>query len=142
MDKHDGNAIPQTLQERLQQLGQQFAERLRQELPQLMQQGEQLLEADDEQRRHLLQALRNQLHRLAGSAGTFGFSQLYVSLGDPMADGGIVVRIWWKPWILCIWYGTIVMMAGGIVSLSDRRLRVGAPKRAKVAAKPALEAAE
>lgn len=73
---------------------------------------------------------------------TFGLSQLYVSLGDPMADGGIVVRIWWKPWILCIWYGTLVMMAGGIVSLSDRRLRVGAPKRAKVAAKPTLEAAE
>ncbi|MGL3606490.1 heme lyase CcmF/NrfE family subunit [Rhizobium sp. G187] len=73
---------------------------------------------------------------------TFGFSQLYVSLGDPMADGGIVVRVWWKPWILCIWYGALVMMAGGIVSLSDRRLRVGAPKRAKVAAKPALEAAE
>lgn len=76
MDKHDGNAIPQTLQERLQQLGQQFAERLRQELPQLTQQGEQLLEAGDEQRRHLLQALRDQLHRLAGSAGTFGFDQL------------------------------------------------------------------
>lgn len=73
---------------------------------------------------------------------TFGLSQLYVSLGDPMADGGIVVRVWWKPWILCIWYGTLVMMAGGIVSLSDRRLRVGAPKRAKVAAKPTLEAAE
>lgn len=73
---------------------------------------------------------------------TFGLSQLYVSLGDPMADGGIVVRIWWKPWILCIWYGTLVMMAGGIVSLSDRRLRVGAPKRARVAAKPTLEAAE
>ncbi|MDQ0423137.1 cytochrome c-type biogenesis protein CcmF [Peteryoungia aggregata LMG 23059] len=73
---------------------------------------------------------------------TFGFSQLYVSLGDPMANGGIVVRIWWKPWILCIWYGTIVMMIGGVVSLSDRRLRVGAPKRAKVAAKPVLEAAE
>ncbi|AOG12430.1 MULTISPECIES: heme lyase CcmF/NrfE family subunit [Rhizobium/Agrobacterium group] len=73
---------------------------------------------------------------------TFGFSQLYVSLGDPMADGGIVVRVWWKPWILCIWYGTIVMMVGGVVSLSDRRLRVGAPKRAKVAAKPVLEAAE
>ncbi|MFY8100635.1 MAG: heme lyase CcmF/NrfE family subunit, partial [Allorhizobium sp.] len=73
---------------------------------------------------------------------TFGLSQLYVSLGDPMANGGIVVRIWWKPWILCIWYGTIVMMIGGVVSLSDRRLRVGAPKRAKISAKPVLEAAE
>lgn len=56
---------------------------------------------------------------------TFGLSQLYVSLGDPMADGGMVVRIWWKPFILCIWGGTLFMMAGGFISLSDRRLRVG-----------------
>jgi cytochrome c-type biogenesis protein CcmF len=41
------------------------------------------------------------------------------------------VRIWWKPMILCIWGGTLLMMAGGFVSLSDRRLRVGAPTRAK-----------
>ena len=60
---------------------------------------------------------------------TFGLSQLYVSLGDGMADGGIVVRIWWKPWILCIWLGAVIMAIGGFVSLSDRRLRVGAPKR-------------
>ncbi len=43
---------------------------------------------------------------------TFGLSQLYVSLGDPMADGGIVVRVWWKPVILCIWFGALFMMAG------------------------------
>ncbi|WP_159952882.1 heme lyase CcmF/NrfE family subunit [Rhizobium sp. 18065] len=67
---------------------------------------------------------------------TFGLSQLYVSLGDPMADGGLVVRIWWKPWILCIWLGTVVMMAGGVVSLSDRRLRVGVPKRKAKAVAP------
>ncbi len=67
---------------------------------------------------------------------TFGLSQLYVSLGDPMADGGLVVRIWWKPWILCIWLGTVVMMAGGVVSLSDRRLRVGVPKRRAKVAEP------
>ncbi|NVD42887.1 heme lyase CcmF/NrfE family subunit [Ensifer sp. HO-A22] len=62
---------------------------------------------------------------------TFGLSQLYVSLGDQISEGGIVVRIWWKPMILCIWGGTLFMMAGGFVSLSDRRLRVGAPTRAK-----------
>ncbi len=60
---------------------------------------------------------------------TFGLSQLYVSLGDPTNDGGIVVRIWWKPFILCIWGGAIFMVLGGMVSLSDRRLRVGAPVR-------------
>ncbi|ANL67991.1 cytochrome-c-type biogenesis protein CcmF/CycK 2 (plasmid) [Rhizobium phaseoli] len=75
---------------------------------------------------------------------TFGLSQLYVSLGDATTDGGIVVRIWWKPFILCIWGGALIMAAGGCVSLSDRRLRVGAPRRkakAKSAA-PAMEPAE
>ncbi|WP_439618387.1 heme lyase CcmF/NrfE family subunit [Shinella sp.] len=72
---------------------------------------------------------------------TFGFSQLYVSLGDAMADGGIVVRVWWKPMILCIWLGALIMMAGGVVSLCDRRLRVGAPQKVRKV-KPALEAAE
>ncbi|MBP1882894.1 heme lyase CcmF/NrfE family subunit [Sinorhizobium mexicanum] len=73
---------------------------------------------------------------------TFGLSQLYVSLGDQMTDGGIVVRVWWKPLILCIWGGALIMMAGGVVSLSDRRLRVGAPSRAKRATRLALGAAE
>ncbi|MDI7861247.1 heme lyase CcmF/NrfE family subunit [Rhizobiaceae bacterium n13] len=73
---------------------------------------------------------------------TFGLSQLYVSLGDHMDDGGIVVRVWWKPYILCIWGGALFMMAGGIVSLSDRRLRVGAPSRRSRPATPAMEPAE
>ncbi|MFB9951327.1 heme lyase CcmF/NrfE family subunit [Rhizobium puerariae] len=73
---------------------------------------------------------------------TFGLSQLYVSLGDPMEGGGIVVRIWWKPFILCIWGGCLVMMFGGFVSLSDRRLRVGAPSRKAKPVKTRLEAAE
>lgn len=75
MDKQD-NAIPQTLQQHLQQLGQQFSERLRQELPELAQQGEHLLQSSEGQRQQLLPALRDQLHRLAGTAGTFGFTQL------------------------------------------------------------------
>ena len=73
---------------------------------------------------------------------TFGLSQLYVSLGDDIKDGGVVIRIWWKPMILCIWLGTVFMMAGGAVSLSDRRLRVGAPARAKKQKKPVLEPAQ
>ncbi|ANL46045.1 cytochrome-c-type biogenesis protein CcmF/CycK 1 [Rhizobium phaseoli] len=72
---------------------------------------------------------------------TFGLSQLYVSLGDAPTDGGIVVRIWWKPFILCIWGGALIMAAGGCVSLSDRRLRVGAPRR-KAKTKPATPAME
>ena len=61
---------------------------------------------------------------------TFMFSQLYVSLGDPVKDG-VVVRVWWKPLVTLIWLGAVVMMAGGGMSLLDRRLRIGAPARAR-----------
>ncbi|MEZ5790481.1 MAG: heme lyase CcmF/NrfE family subunit [Nitratireductor sp.] len=59
---------------------------------------------------------------------TYWFSQLYVSLGEVAKDGSVTARIWWKPFVTLIWLGAMVMAFGGIVSLSDRRLRVGAPK--------------
>ncbi|KRQ94035.1 cytochrome C biogenesis protein CcmF [Bradyrhizobium jicamae] len=62
---------------------------------------------------------------------TRGASQLYVSLGDTNADGAIAVRIYHKPLVLLIWWGPVLMAFGGLLSLSDRRLRVGAPKPAK-----------
>jgi cytochrome c-type biogenesis protein CcmF len=71
---------------------------------------------------------------------TRGVSQLYISLGDPAADGAIAVRIYHKPMVLLIWFGPVLMAFGGILSLSDRRLRVGAPKPAK--ALGGLQAAE
>jgi cytochrome c-type biogenesis protein CcmF len=64
---------------------------------------------------------------------TRGFSQLYISLGDPNADGSMAVRIYHKPLVLLIWIGTVVMVFGGGLSLMDRRLRVGAPTPAKSA---------
>jgi cytochrome c-type biogenesis protein CcmF len=76
---------------------------------------------------------------------TRGVSQLYVSLGEPNEDGSISVRIYHKPLVLLIWLGTLVMVFGGGLSLSDRRLRVGAPKPArakKSAEKPSLQPAE
>ncbi|NRB30889.1 MAG: heme lyase CcmF/NrfE family subunit, partial [Rhizobiaceae bacterium] len=66
------------------------------------------------------------------SIHTFGFSQLYLSLGDVEADGSVTLRIWWKPQVILIWLGTIFMVIAGFVSLSDRRLRIGAPGRKKV----------
>jgi cytochrome c-type biogenesis protein CcmF len=69
-----------------------------------------------------------------------GLSQVYLSLGDPNPDGSIPVRLYFKPLVLMIWLGAVIMFAGGALSLSDRRLRVGAPRRAKVQA--ALKAAE
>ena len=71
---------------------------------------------------------------------TRGFSQLYLSLGDPNPDGSLAVRLYYKPLVLLIWLGAVVMVIGGALSLSDRRLRVGAPKPAR--SKPALSPAE
>ena len=62
---------------------------------------------------------------------TRGASQLYLSLGDVGSDGSIAVRLYHKPLVLLIWLGCVVMAFGGALSLSDRRLRVGAPKPAK-----------
>jgi cytochrome c-type biogenesis protein CcmF len=67
------------------------------------------------------------------------FSQLYVSLGDIGDDDAITVRLWWKPQVSLIWFGAISMIFGGLLSISDRRLRVGAPKRSpRRPAKPAM----
>jgi cytochrome c-type biogenesis protein CcmF len=63
---------------------------------------------------------------------TIGFSQLYLSLGERMENGAIAVRASWKPLVTLIWLGPLVMAFGGALSLSDRRLRVGAPRRAAV----------
>lgn len=71
---------------------------------------------------------------------TRGVSQLYVSLGDEHTDGSIAVRAYYKPMVLLIWFGPVLMAFGGLLSLSDRRLRVGAPKPAK--APRALQPAE
>jgi cytochrome c-type biogenesis protein CcmF len=71
---------------------------------------------------------------------TRGASQLYISLGDTTADGGVTARIYHKPLVLLIWFGPVLMAFGGLLSLSDRRLRVGAPRPAK--ALRGLQAAE
>jgi cytochrome c-type biogenesis protein CcmF len=71
---------------------------------------------------------------------TRGVSQLYLSLGDPNPDGSLAVRLYYKPLVLLIWLGAVVMVIGGALSLCDRRLRVGAPKPAK--GKAALAPAE
>ena len=62
---------------------------------------------------------------------TRGLGQLYVALGDVNADKTTTVRVYWKPFVLMIWIGGLFMAFGGTLSLSDRRLRVGAPKLAR-----------
>ena len=71
---------------------------------------------------------------------TFGLGQLYLSIGDPAVNQQVALRAYWKPFVLLIWLGGLVMGLGAALSLSDRRLRIGVPKRAtrkKMAVAPA-----
>ena len=50
-------------------------------------------------------------------------------MGDKTPDGGRVVRMYFNPMVTLIWLGALIMFVGGALSLSDRRYRVGAPRR-------------
>jgi cytochrome c-type biogenesis protein CcmF len=85
------------------------------------------------------------------------FADLYVVLGDPTgseaeaargqpvfldparATGAWTVRAYHNPLAPWIWIGAIIMALGGAVSLSDRRLRVGAPARRRNPAEAAAD---
>ncbi len=58
---------------------------------------------------------------------------LYFVLGDRSGDGW-TVRLYYNPLVFWIWGGAVFMALGGFISLSDRRLRVGAPTPARAAA--------
>jgi cytochrome c-type biogenesis protein CcmF len=62
------------------------------------------------------------------------FNHLYVVLGERRAQAGPpvwLVRAYWNPWAVLIFAGPVVMALGGVISLSDRRLRLGVPRRPK-----------
>jgi cytochrome c-type biogenesis protein CcmF len=65
---------------------------------------------------------------------TTGRGDLYVVLGDQAEDnsGAWTTRLFFTPLVVWMWIGALVMVAGGLLSLSDRRLRVGTPRRSKV----------
>ena len=56
---------------------------------------------------------------------------LYLAIGDKLQGGAYTVRTYFNPFVRFIWLGCLIMAFGGMVSLSDRRLRIGAPKRSK-----------
>ena len=63
---------------------------------------------------------------------------LYIVMGERVGDGR-AMRIYFHPLVSFIWVGAAIMFLGGLISLSDRRYRIGIPRRAQ---RPALQAAE
>jgi cytochrome c-type biogenesis protein CcmF len=58
-------------------------------------------------------------------------ADLYLALGDADDAGNWTIRAYWKPLVPWIWIGAVIMAFGGLVSLSDRRWRVGVAARAR-----------
>jgi cytochrome c-type biogenesis protein CcmF len=62
----------------------------------------------------------------ASWAGDF---YLVISETGANEAASVGMRIYFHPLVRLIWLGTFIMFLGGVISLSDRRLRVGAPQR-------------
>jgi len=70
-------------------------------------------------------------------------ADLYAVVGDPDGKGGYTLRLYHNPLVPWIWLGAAAMAFGGLVSLTDRRHRVGAPsRRRREAMAEAVQAAE
>ena len=64
---------------------------------------------------------------------------VYIVMGDEGSDGSRAVRATYNPLASWIWLGALIMFIGGLVSLTDRRLRIGVPKPAMRAKTVAAE---
>ena len=70
-------------------------------------------------------------------------ADVYAVIGDPDGTGAYTLRLYYNPLVPWIWLGAAAMALGGLVSLTDRRHRIGAPvrrRRGAVAAR--VQAAE
>jgi cytochrome c-type biogenesis protein CcmF len=51
------------------------------------------------------------------------FRDLYVALGEPLADGAWSLRLQYKPMVRWIWLGGLLMVVGGLFAATDPRYR-------------------
>ena len=70
---------------------------------------------------------------------------LYASIAAPASEdaeesGAWTLRILYEPLVNFIWIGSFMLVLGGGLSLSDRRLRVGAPRRRTIDATTSVPA--
>ncbi|HEV2335912.1 MAG TPA: heme lyase CcmF/NrfE family subunit, partial [Stellaceae bacterium] len=70
-------------------------------------------------------------------------SDVYAVIGDRDGQSGYLLRLYYNPLVPWIWLGAAAMALGGLVSLTDRRHRIGAPaRRAPAAGGARVQAAE
>jgi cytochrome c-type biogenesis protein CcmF len=74
--------------------------------------------------------IRNMARAEAGIA-TIGLGQFYESVSVSPDQPTVDVKLFWKPLVILIWIGGLIMGLGGALSLSDRRLRFGIARRTR-----------
>ncbi len=89
------------------------------------QDGEILTTLAPERRRYLVQGTETTESAIYSD----GISDLYAVLGQPDGAGKWIAKVYFKPLVPWLWLGGMITVLGGFVSLTDRRLRVGAPSR-------------
>ncbi|WP_028389672.1 heme lyase CcmF/NrfE family subunit [Legionella fairfieldensis] len=65
------------------------------------------------------------------------FRDIYVALGEPFDNGAWSVRLYFKPFVRWIWGGGFMLLAGGLLALTDRRYYQSRRKIAKCVAQEA-----
>jgi len=87
--------------------------------------GEKIAELTPERRRY---PVSEQTTTEAGIAPR-PLGDLFAAIRERRDGSGYTARLFFKPMVTWIWLGAVFMVIGGAVSLTDRRLRVGAPRR-------------
>jgi cytochrome c-type biogenesis protein CcmF len=89
-----------------------------------------------EKRRYKVQS--SMMTEAAIDAGLF--RDLYVSMGEPLADGAWAMRLQVKAYMRWVWLGAIFMSVGGLLAILDKRYRLR-PKTVTKTTKTATKAA-
>ncbi|HXI87307.1 MAG TPA: heme lyase CcmF/NrfE family subunit [Parvularculaceae bacterium] len=63
---------------------------------------------------------------------------LYVTIGDKVDGKGWPVRIYFNPFVACLWWGAAVVVFGGILAISDRGRRPRAKRAPQAPGAPGL----
>lgn len=72
-----------------------------------------------------------------GAVETTLTGDLFIVIGDAQSQGSWGLRVYYKPMQVWLWIGAAIMVLGGIISLSDRRYRIGSPQNKKKARRAA-----
>ncbi len=62
---------------------------------------------------------------------TMPVGDLYAVIGEEDGAGGYVTRLYYKPLVLWLWLGGVLLVLGGAIALTDRRSSRRAPQREK-----------